>query len=48
MIAKALREELDRERQSKEEALKMAEAAAEERFKQLERDHSQKLLAINN
>lgn len=41
MNAKTLREELDRERQSKEEVIKMAEAAAEERIKQLQRDHNQ-------
>jgi ATP-dependent protease Clp ATPase subunit len=48
MTAKGLREELDRERQSRDEAMKIAEAAAEERMKQMQRDHNQELLAINN
>lgn len=41
MNVKTLREELDRERQSKEEAVRHVETAAEERVKQLQRDHNQ-------
>lgn len=39
---------MDRERQSREEVTRMAEAAAEEKIKQMQRLHNQELLAINN